>query len=187
MHGTRSSHLHFWLLLVLWVLPAATLSARTALRDPDTYFFNTGFGDFQQELATAREEGKDGIMLFFEQADCPFCHRMRETVLNRPRVQDYFRRHFRLFTVDIDGDILIRDFQGREISEKDFAFRRYRVRATPVILFFDLQGKPVVRYTGATSGVDEFLWLGEYVAQKLYRKMPFTRYKRARRHAARPR
>ena len=59
-----------------------------------------------------------------------------------------------------------------------------RVRATPVFLFYTLDGEQVARYTGATSGIDEFLWLGEYVVQGVYRDMPFTRYKRVRRQQA---
>jgi thioredoxin-related protein len=58
------------------------------------------------------------------------------------------------------------------------------VRATPVFLFYDLDGNQVARYTGATSGVDEFLWLGEYVVDGGYRDMPFTKYKRNRRQQA---
>jgi thioredoxin-related protein len=59
------------------------------------------------------------------------------------------------------------------------------VRATPVIMFFDLDGKPVARYTGATADVDEFMWLGQYVADGIYKDMPFTRYKRERRQSSR--
>jgi thioredoxin-related protein len=83
--------------------------------------------------------------------------------------------------VDIEGDIEITDFKGRAIREKDFAFEENRVRATPVFLFYDLNGKQLARYTGATSGIDEFLWLGEYVVEGIYEDMPFTRYKRLRR------
>ncbi len=40
--------------------------------------------------------------------------------------------------------------------------------------------RPVVRYTGARSSADEFLWLGEFVAQTRYREMNFSRYKQQR-------
>ncbi|RMG58099.1 MAG: thioredoxin [Gammaproteobacteria bacterium] len=154
-------------------------------RDPYKYFFQDTFGDFQEELETAREEGKDGILIFFEMDECPFCHRMKQTVLNRPEVQDWYRRHFRIFSVDIEGDTEITDFKGRTMKAKDFAFRENRVRATPVFAFFDLDGNRVFRYTGATSGPQEFMWMGEYVAGKHYKEMPFTRYKRMKRREAR--
>ncbi len=45
-------------------------------------------------------------------------------------------------------------------------------------LFRDLEGKQVARYTGATRNAQEFLWLGQYVADGIYRDKSFTRYKR---------
>ncbi len=47
-------------------------------------------------------------------------------------------------------------------------------------MFYDLQGTPVVRYTGVTRDADEFLWLGEFVADNHYRSTKFTRFKRAK-------
>ncbi|MBZ0070474.1 MAG: thioredoxin family protein [Gammaproteobacteria bacterium] len=156
-----------------------------APRDPYQYFFDQTLGDFDEELQTARDEGKQGIMLFFEMDECPFCHRMKEMVFNQPEVQAYFKEHFLIYPVDIDGDVLITDFEGNRLKQKDFAFRDYRVRATPVLMFFDLDGKPVARYTGATADVEEFMWLGQYVVDGVYKDMPFTRYKRERRQSSR--
>ena len=169
------------------LLLAPALSAAPELRDPGEYFFHQTFGDFREELQLARDEGKSGILLFFEMDECPFCHRMKEMVLNRTPVQEYFREHFLIFPVDIEGDIMIRDFAGEEMAMKDFAFEQHRVRATPVFLFVNLEGEPVARYTGATRNAEEFMWLGEYVVDEVYREMPFTRYKRERRAEARGR
>lgn len=151
--------------------------------DPYKHFFGETWGDFTEELEKARAEGKKGVLLFFEMDECPFCHRMKETVLNQPEVQAFFREHFLNFSVDIEGDVEITDFEGRTMKQKDFAFKINRVRATPVFAFYDLNGKRVARYTGATNGVEEFLWLGEYVAQGVYEQMPFTKYKREKKKA----
>ncbi len=169
-------------ILLLLVLAAAAAQAGAG-RDPERYFFHETWGDLQEELQRAREEGKQGIMIFFDQKDCPFCHYMKEKVLSRPDVQDYFRRHFLLFRVDIEGDVEITDFNGETMSMKDFAFRRHRVRATPVIAFFDLEGRRIFRHIGKTRDAREFLLMGEYVASGAYRSMSFTRYKRSRRKA----
>ena len=165
---------------VFFLLVAVTLTV-TAIethRDPGTHFFQQSLGDLQEELAIAREEGKDGVLLFFEQEECPFCRRMKLDVLNRQQVQDYYRQHFRIILVDIEGDVPLSDFQGKEMTEKDFAFQVNRVRATPVFIFYDLDGNKKTRYTGATSSIEEFLWLGEYVVSGGYEDMPFTKYKR---------
>jgi len=166
-------------LLCLYVLAGA------ATRDPTSYFFDQTLGDFREELQTAREEGKKGILIMFEMDECPFCRRMKATVLNQVEVQDYFKANFLIFPVDIEGDVMITDFQGNTVAEKDFAFKQYRVRATPVFAFFDLDGNLVTRYTGATSDAREFLWLGEFVAEGHYRQTNFSRYKRARKQELR--
>ena len=163
--------------IVVLTLSPLSLHAATG-KDPYQYFFNETFGDFSEELQNARAAGKQGVMIFFEMDECPFCHFMKQNVLNQPEVQAYFREHFLLFTVDIEGDVEITDFQGNTMPQKDFAFKVNRVRATPVIAFYDLDGKQIHRHTGRTSGVEEFMLMGKYVADGAYSKMRFTKYKR---------
>lgn len=176
--GRRQLRLMFMLL----VLCATAVGAAT--RDPAQYFFDSTFGDFAEELETARAEGKKGVLLMFEMDECPFCHRMKTTVLNQPEVQDYFKEHFMIFPIDIEGDVEIHDFAGTAMPQKDFALKTHRVRATPVFAFFDLDGNLVARYTGATGDATEFMWLGEYVVQERYKDVTFPAYKRERQAAA---
>ena len=168
--------------LILITFLACALIQSTAFaaagKDPYKYFFNETWGDFNEELATAREQGKKGILIFFEMDECPFCHYMKMNVLNQPEVQAFYRKNFLIFTVDIEGDVEITNMQGKTMKQKDFAFRENRVRATPVFAFFDLEGKRIFRHTGKTSGVEEFIWMGEYVADGIYKETSFTRYKR---------
>ena len=170
------------------VLSASMLAfsavASDTVRDPYTHFFQDTFGDFTEEIEDARESGKKGVVIFFEMDECPFCERMRETVLNRADVQDYYRDRFRIFTVDIEGDTEVVDFDGNEMPAKDFAFKVNKVRATPVIAFYDLDGRRVVRFTGAVRNWQEFLWLGEFAADGYYHKTNFTRFKRAKQAVA---
>lgn len=147
-------------------------------RDPMIHFFQQGFGNLPEELATARTEHKLGIFVMFDDVDCPWCARMKATVLNQPAVQDYFRKYFRVLEVDKNGNVPITDFSGREMSQKDFAFKLHRVRATPVFVFFDTQGNVMYRYTGAARDVDEFLLLGSFVVEGHYKTTNFTAYKR---------
>lgn len=163
------------LLLITGLLSVTSLHAA---QDLSLTFFNQSLGDFSEELIEARDQGKKGILLFFEMDECPFCHRMKTTVLNQPKVQKFFRDNFLIFPIDIEGDIEITDFSGNTVKMKDFAYKFNRVRATPVFAFFNLEGQKVARYTGPTSGVDEFMWLGEYVVNEEYKKMKFTKYKR---------
>lgn len=162
-------------------LLAPAVSTAAAGKDPYKFFFNETWGDFQEELVNAKKQNKKGILIFFEMDECPFCHYMKNNVLNQPEVQAFYRKNFLNFTVDIEGDIEITNMQGKTMKQKDFAFRENRVRATPVIAFFDLEGNRVFRHTGKTAGVDEFMWMGEYVADGSYKETSFTRYKRNKR------
>ena len=123
-------------------------------------FFDESFGDFTEDLETAKDEDKKALLIMFEMDECPFCHRMKTTVLNRSDVQAYFKEHFRVLSVDIEGDVEMTDFAGKTLKQKDFALKQYRVRATPVFQFIGLDGKPVknARLTGATRDAEEF-WL----------------------------
>lgn len=171
--------------IVLTLLLAVPCVRADAPRDPDQHFFSAFGGDYSAELRRARDEGKRGILLFFEADDCPFCQRMKRNVLNQPEVQDYYRQHFLGFRVDIESERLIVDPTGARVSQRAFAIDRFRARATPVIAFLDLDGTLITRYTGAASGVREFLWLGEYVVEGHYQRSDFTRYKRERRKQGR--
>ena len=176
----RSAQLTGGLAAIVMMLLAFLAQAMEAPRDPYEHFFQSTFGDFPEELEQARKQGKRGILIFFELDECPFCHRMKETVLNQPEVQDWYRERFLSFSVDIEGDTEVVDFQGNAMPAKEFAFRVNRVRATPVFVFYDLEGKPVARYTGATRDAEEFLWLGEFVADGHYLDTKYTRFKRAK-------
>ncbi len=170
------------LLLACLALPSG-LQAATP-QDPYTHFFAQSLGDLPEELEIAREQGKHGIFVFFEMDECPFCHRMKQTVLNQPAVQEYFGRTFHSLTIDVESDVEIVTFDGREVTQKEFA-RQNRVRATPLMVFYDLAGQPIFKYVGATAGAEEFLWMGEYIAQGVYREQDesgrtirFARYKK---------
>ena len=152
--------------------------AQAETRDVHKYFFDQKLGDFKSDLATAKLEGKKGILLMFEQEDCPWCFRMKTTILNQSEVQDYFKKHFLIFPVDIKGDVSLVDFQGRETTEKKFS-EVNRVRATPVFAFIDLDGKMIFRFTGVAKDVNEFLLIGRYIVEGAYKTQTFPVYKQA--------
>jgi thioredoxin-related protein len=175
----RNTQRLFWGMFLSVCLTSVQASSP---RDPGQYFFDQSLGDFSEELELAKENGKKAILIMFEMDECPFCHRMKQTVLNQPEIQDYYKENFMVFSVDIEGDVEMTDFKGQVLSQKDFAFKGNRVRATPVFAFFDLNGDPIkgARFTGATNGPEEFMWLGEYVVEGVYNEMSFTRYKRGK-------
>lgn len=167
--------------IILSMMASISWAANTNVRDPYKHFFNETWGDLPEELQKAKAEGKKGILIFFEMDECPFCHYMKNNVLNQPKVQEFYRKNFLNIIIDIEGDIEIVNLKGKTVKQKDFA-KKNRVRATPVIAYYNLDGKMIYRHTGKTSGVDEFMWLGEYISQEIYKKkIRFSQYKRKKR------
>ncbi len=166
-----------WLMFALaLILTSAPTMAE--VRDPQSHFFMSKLGDFKDELATAKQEGKQGVLIMFEMEDCPFCARMKANVLNQSQVQDFYRKHFLIYDMDVKGDTPMVDFKGKQTTEKAFALEQ-RARATPVFIFFDLDGNAVTRFTGATQTLDEFMLLGRYVVDGVYKNnVPFNVYKK---------
>ena len=158
----------------------AVMAAAEAPRDAMQHFFHQSFNSLPDEVATAKAEGQQAILVMFVLEDCPWCAKMKANVLSQPVVQDYYRKHFRVLIMDANGDAPMTDFSGQEMPQKDFAFKQNRVRATPVFVFYDLDGKVITRYTGATRDVEEFLWLGEYVVSGKWKTANFTSYRRER-------
>lgn len=160
---------------LLFMLCLETGLAET--RDAHKYFFDMKLGDFKSELATAKKEGKTSIMIMFEQEDCPFCFRMKNTILNQSEVQDYYHQHFLIFLLDIRGSLPMEDFTGNQTTEKAFSIE-HRVYGTPVFDFFDLDGKLITRFPGTAKDVNEFLLLGRCVVEGACKSTSFNAYKR---------
>ncbi len=163
----------FHLLVVTALLPFSSSAADT----PNAAsFFALNTGDLKAELADARAEGRTGMLLYFEQEGCPGCRHMKQNVLNRKDVQEYYGRHFVSLAVDIYGSVPLRGFSGRESTEKAYA-QNVRIRATPTFVFHDLAGAEIVRIVGPLQSPDEFLLLGRFVTSGAYKTRTFARYK----------
>lgn len=158
---------------------ALVLAAGTALgaetRDPDDHFFNLNSGDLKAEAADARSAGKKAILVMFEQDGCPGCIYMKQHVLNRVDVQNFYRQRFLNFSINTFGSVPIRDFTGRDLTEKSYA-QAAGIKGTPTFLFYDLNGAEAARIVGPVKSVEDFLLLGEFVASGSYKNRKFAEY-----------
>jgi thioredoxin-related protein len=169
-YKTPSNKLSCWsalLSLVLLMSVTAVVAGDEATLDPREFFFSQSFGDLPEELATARQQGKQGLLLFFEAEGCPYCLAMLKRVLNQKQVQDWYQQHFVSVAIDIHGDVEIKDFDGIALPSKMFSEHR-KVFMTPVISFINLEGIEVYRHLGAVKSAEEFLMMGEYIVGEHY-------------------
>lgn len=130
--------------------------------------------DFPYEIKEAAEQGKS-LVIMFHQAGCPYCDKMRARVFPVQKVDEFYSKHFVLIESNIRGDLPVVSPEGKEMTEKRFA-RGIRVRATPVFIFFDKEGKSVLRVTGFLDA-EKFNKAGKYVLDGVYKtKKSLFRY-----------
>lgn len=176
---TSAYRLAFLLLLIVFVaLASLSVKAAEQPRNPSAHFFEQSFGDYQDELQSAVKSGKKGVLIMFVQDDCPFCEKMKATVLNQPTVQDFYRKNFKIFEVDIYASQAVKDFAGREMPQRQFALA-HRARLTPTFVFVGPDGKEMARFTGFADQ-QTFMLLGQFVASGAYKTDNFINYKRNR-------
>jgi thioredoxin-related protein len=169
---------HFFLTFIFAaLLPGSEVIAEElpGTREPREFFFAQTFGDLPEELAEARQAGKLGLFLFYEQEGCVFCLQMMRSVLNQRDVQAWYRERFVNIAVDIRGDVELRDVDGITLPSKVFAEHR-KVKYTPVMSFLDLNGVEIFRNTGTVTSPEEFLLMGRYIVEQRYTDTPFRDY-----------
>lgn len=158
------------------MLCAATPAGAAETRDAEDHFFSLNTGDFRAELADARKAGRKALLVMFEQDGCPGCLYMKQNVLNRVDVQNFYRARFVSFSINMFGAVPLRDFAGKDHTEKSYA-QSAGIKATPSFLFYDLDGREVVRIVGPVRDVAEFMLLGEFVSSGAYKSRRFAEYK----------
>ncbi len=158
--------LPLFMLAVFLLFPLAGAKAEYRVESVDN--------DFPSEIKAAAEEGKN-LVIFFHQAGCPYCDKMRARVHPAPKVMDYYSKYFVMIESNIRGNLDVVMPSGKTGTERDFA-KKNRIRATPVFIFYDKKGKNVLRLTGYQD-VERFYLAGKYVVDKVYKKKKsFFRY-----------
>lgn len=144
----------------------------TPLEYPD--WFNDPFLDLPADLAAAQAAGKAGLILYFGQKRCAYCHRLMDVNFALPDVVEYTRRHFDIVPIDVWGVAEVTDFDGTLLSERQFA-EREEADFTPSLLFYNTEGELVLSLRGYYPPY-RFRAALEYVADGHYRNESFRDY-----------
>ena len=132
-------------------VPAARAAQEYEKKPAPTQFehppwFKTSFLYLRDDVAAARA-GNKRLILYIGQDGCPYCKELMENNFSQKAIVDYTRRHFDVLAINMWGDAEVTDFDGRVVTEKRFA-EQLDVKYTPTLLFFDEQGKVVLRVNG---------------------------------------
>jgi len=150
-----------------WIVPFVALGLLALSPSAQAEYRSESIdNDYQNEVQAAAEEGKY-LVLFFHQAGCPYCDKMRARVHPEPAVMDYFSKHFVMMESNIKGNLDVVMPDGAPANEVEFA-RKIRVRATPVFMFYDKDGSAALRTTGYLDE-KQLLLAGKYVVDGVHK------------------
>ena len=80
-------------------------------------WFKESFLDLRDDLQEAIAAGKQGIALYFGQANCAYCKALMEINLTKPDIVDYVQENYDIIPLDIWGSRQVTMFNGEEINE----------------------------------------------------------------------
>ncbi|MGB5774603.1 MAG: thioredoxin fold domain-containing protein, partial [Sedimenticolaceae bacterium] len=144
---------------------------------PD-WFLET-FLNLQDDLNSARESGKKGLIVVFSTVGCSYCYKFADETLRDPSVVAKLRRDFDALALEVFSDDFMIAPWGEELPVKEFA-KELAADYTPATYFFDLEGHPRLRIVGFNPP-DRFRSAMRYVAEGHYREGSFREFLAAER------
>lgn len=135
-------------------------------------WFKKSFLHLDEDIDEANKSGKR-LMVLFYQDGCPYCKKLLQDNFGQREIADKTIKNFDVVALNLWGDREV-SFKGVELSEKDFS-AQLKVMYTPTLLFFDEQGKIVLRANGYYYP-EKFDAALEYVIQHQDKKQSFSSY-----------
>lgn len=167
--------LRFVLLLVLaaglWRPAAAQLASPHAIDIPR--WFSLSLLDFKDEIPEAARQGKR-VMVYFGQDGCPYCKALMQANFGPGPIADKTKKHFVSIAINIWGDADVTWIDGRKTSEKALA-RELGVQFTPTLLFFETDGRLVLRVNGYQPP-ERFTHLLDWVIERREREVSLAEH-----------
>ena len=125
-------------------------------------WFKDSFLDLREDIAEAKAKQKR-VMLFFTQDNCPYCNALVERNMAQQEIEQLLRQRFEVVAINLWGDREVTDRDGVKHTEKSFS-TALKVQFTPTLIFFDEDGKTILRLNGYLAPA-QFKTALEYVAQ----------------------
>lgn len=118
--------------------------------------------DLQATAKIAREQGVP-VFVAFTLKRCPYCNTARREYWAPMNGSEQWRGKVVMVELELDGATVLRDFEGKATTARDFA-RRFGIRSVPTIIVFDALGTPAsTPVVGLASGD----FYGQYLEQAI--------------------
>ena len=137
-------------------------------------WFKLSFLEIKSDIQEAKKRNKKGLIIYFGQKYCPYCKAHLEKNWGQKDIIKYTQKNFDVIGIDVKGQRQVIDKDGKTYTEKTFSVLK-KTNFTPSILFYNTQGKEVLRLRGYRPPY-QFRAALEYVADAHYNKESFRKY-----------
>ncbi len=109
-------------------------------------WFKSSFLDIKEDIGEAANQHKR-LILIFSQDGCPYCNLLVERNFSQRDIVESLQKNFDVVQINMWGDREVTNVDGKKYGEKEFAVA-LKVQFTPTLLFFDEDGKTLLRMNG---------------------------------------
>jgi thioredoxin-related protein len=160
-------------LLILLLCSTASIGAPgKQVVYPD--WFKQSFYDLQDDLQQAKDDGKQGLAVFFSEKSCSFCIAMVERTFKEPDIAQRLQQNYEFVSMDVFSDLEMVDPVGNSHWIKDFAIRE-KAQFTPTIIFYGIDGAALLRIVGYQSP-DRMRTVLDYLDGGYHSRMTLRQY-----------
>ena len=139
-----------------------------------TWFIDNPFFDLAEITAEVSTNNKKGLMVLFTTKNCSYCEQFIKRSLGNPDIAKKVQDRFASIGMEIFDDAEMVTPTGESIAIKKFA-KQQKVGFAPTLLFFDANGKRVLRQVGYQAP-KRFLHLMDYVADNHYKTVSLSEF-----------
>lgn len=129
------------------------------------------FLPFEEAVHKAQRENKK-IFLYYGRLGCGFCDKTNKESFSDPKLKSIYTAHYVLTYVDAESGHRITLPSGERMTEMEFG-ARLKALVTPVFIFLESDGTPIVRIPGFQTTAD-FIRYDQYVQQGHYKTESLT-------------
>jgi thioredoxin-related protein len=136
-------------------------------------WFRQSFLDFDEDVREAAASHKR-VMLYFHQANCPYCSLLVKENFHRPDIVAAMQQNLESIAVNMWGDREVIATDGKRYTEKSLA-AALKVNYTPTLVFLDEQGDIALRLNGYYPP-ERFRLALDYVTGHKEKELSFHEY-----------
>ncbi len=170
----------FFLAAIVALIPLVPATAKdfkdsqvTHIENP-AWFINSPFLDLQEDLAKAKADGKQGLMVVFNTEGCSYCDAFIKRSLSDPKIAASVQKQFDSIGLEIFDDAEMTGPRGESLAVKQFA-QREGAGFSPTLLFYGDGGARMLRVVGYQSP-ERFTAILAYLAEQRYQHETLAAY-----------